>query len=104
MHRITYSTAKGKDFAYCSCRFATSQGTRDEVERQVSVHLDNVAIASTALATKTPSLKQQLDYFTERSKDPEVSEEHRRLWKQLADELRHRLGLDTSEPDSPPLW
>lgn len=48
-------------------------------------------------ASRRPSLKDQRDYFRERSGDEALTDQERTLWTQLADELDARIG-DREQP------
>lgn len=92
-HKTTIvPAANGQWQAQCSCR-KVSKVVKDylgaldwedkhhhEIER---VHQHQA---------RTPSLKDQRDYYRERAEDYSQSDQDRALWTQLAEELDHRLG------------
>jgi hypothetical protein len=89
--------------ARCTCHWAPpTDEFRWQAEDQVLAHLDAVRRVRMHNGTDNPSLKSQRDYYRSMERDPNTSRHDRVLWKQLADELSHRLGDDVRE-DQPTL-
>jgi len=101
-HRVEYVTqADGQYRAFCSCRLGSPLfGSRLEVEDWAYRHLDLARRARAHLRDRSPSIKDQYTYYTERAADPLESPENRRLWALLADGLRSRLPgpVENDEP------
>lgn len=87
----------------CSCRMTGKIGTHPEALMWVANHEQVVARVNLHARTRHPSLKDQYDYFRERSLDTAVPEHDRALWTQLADELYRRLH-DDEGVEQPPLF
>jgi len=106
-HTVTYHDLQGGLFKYqaaCRCGWRSEKRvSRQQVEDEVMNHHVHIERVKAHLGGRTPSLQSQYDYYRERAEDPKEDETARRLWKQLADELGHRLGRSASRWDQPTL-
>jgi hypothetical protein len=83
----------GRWRARCSCK-AISQWFDHESDAQdwEYSHQRGVQQARAHLNGRSPSLRDQYDYYRAREQDPDTPDEDRALWKVLADGLAHRIG------------
>lgn len=105
MHKFKrYVTTDDQHYARCSCGVSTGyQENLQQVEDAEMRHSEEVERIRTHLGTQSPSLQSQRNYYAEKAEDHRETEENRRLWKQLADELDHRLGSTPEEETLPGL-
>lgn len=68
------------------------------------VHLSYVEKVKAYLGTRTPTLTAQRDYYRLMSEDQSVPEKERDLWKQLAEELDHRVNDGPEKSEQVPLF
>lgn len=104
-HRIRYERSSGPPvthWAACSCRKWASEHrpTRKEAEDDAWRHLRDVRSAQSALR-RQPSLPATLAYYREQQNNPEQPPRDRALFKQMGDELEHRLGIGHEADDEP---
>lgn len=103
-HRVTIVGALGGvRQAVCRCGQRSAAGTAQEVEDWCLEHAIDVQRVRAHLRSAAPSLAATHGWFERQAADPENSAEDRAVWRQLADELRHRLGSETTE-DQLTLW
>jgi hypothetical protein len=104
-HRVEYTAqADGQHRAFCSCRLGSPLfPTRVESEEWGRAHLRLAARAMAHLRDRTPSLKDQYDYYLEQAQNPSETPENRRLWRLLADGLASRLPPDRNLDDTLPI-
>lgn len=99
-----FVTTDGQHYARCACGYATGY---KENEQQVGdaefQHGVDVERVKAHLGTNTPSLASQRDYYEAMAEDHRHSEHDRKLWRQLADEIAHRLGEAPEEEPLPGL-
>lgn len=96
-HRLTIRHLDHQYRAVCECRATSTYGTRQEAEDWGIKHLEQIQKVRAHLRGRTPSLATQLAWFNEQADNPNNSARDRELWRQLADELEHRIRSD--EPD-----
>jgi hypothetical protein len=96
----------GRFQARCSCNSVSNiVAQRWEAEDWGIAHRVMVERVKSALGTRSPSLKQQRDYFQSQADDTDQTREHRDLWQQLADEISQRLNEGGLDPAlQPPLF
>lgn len=88
--------------AICTCRTSSAfSANRQEIEDWVLRHQRLAEQAMTHLRSKNPSIKDQYTYYSERAVDPQETPENRRLWQQLADELRYRVPVTSTDEALP---
>lgn len=101
-HRTVVVGTTGAYQGRCACRARGSvTETHAEAMSWCDTHLKAVERARTMHGSA--SLADQRDYYRRMIEDPEVSDEDRALWTQLAEELDHRLGTD-HPIDTPPMF
>jgi hypothetical protein len=93
-HKTKYKRYGEEYRAECTCKQNSKLGTRQDAEDWIIRHHTEVQRARAHLMGRNPSLANQYGYYRKREADPNISEEDRRLWKQLADELEPRLPSD----------
>lgn len=104
-HRVIIEEDSGQYRAICNCRgsslFFVHRWEADDWRLQ---HLTLVERVRTHLSHgREPSLKAQRDYFRTQASDTTIPKDDRLLWKQLADELDHRLN-DAPSAAEEGLW
>jgi len=76
--------------ARCSCLKKSPIGDRGVAEGWWYAHQVDVERIRAHLGTRTPSLKQQHDWFLKQAENTDNEPDDRALWKQLAEEIdRH---------------
>lgn len=76
----------------CNCKSSSDfYQDRQQAEDWKIKHLILAERAMVHLRSRSPSIKDQFDYYTKMAGSTENSPEDRRLWQQLADGLRGRL-------------
>jgi hypothetical protein len=106
-HRIRYEASgtgqQREHWATCSCRKWASvhHGSRKEVEDDATKHLNDVRKARLSLSRGNPSLASQRDYYRQQQDNTMQTPRDRALFRQLADELDHRLGVGHEADDEP---
>jgi hypothetical protein len=86
-------TNDGRFYCRCSCRAHSPwYGQRYEAEDWEYRHVGAVEQARAHLNRRSPSVRDQYDYYREREADPDTPDHDRALWKMLADGLAHRVG------------
>lgn len=102
-HRVTIKGALGGPRqACCRCGEHSPIGSAQEVEDWCLAHAVKVQKVRAHLRA-APSLASVHAWYERQAADPDNPETERTLWRQLADELQHRLGTPTPE-DQPALW
>jgi hypothetical protein len=100
-HKLRYEVISSipptKHRAVCSCRAWSSpiERSHQEAEDHGLKHLRLVEQARASLGPRAVSagaLKAQRDWARDMAEDPVQPEEHRVLWRQLADEITKRIG------------
>jgi len=66
--------------------------TRHEIEDEFRKHIAEVQRARAALGRRNPSLKSERDWYRDQANNHTLPVREREMWKQLADELDHRLN------------
>jgi hypothetical protein len=97
MHKPKVIPLQGGGYV-CRCTCGASSGEkvhRQEAEDWVLVHDKEIERIRTHLATKTPRLQDERDYYRSKADDPDETPANRAIWKQLAEELSNRLNDDT---------
>jgi hypothetical protein len=90
---VIIATNEGRWYARCSCKAHSPWYDHEsEAEDWEYAHQREVQRARAHLGGRTPSTRDQYDYYRKRSVDPDISPEDRELWKVLADGLEHRVG------------
>lgn len=89
--------------AKCSCKAHSPFGSRGDAVEWEWRHHREVEKARAGLR-RTPTLRQQRDWFWEKATDLTISEHERSIWQGLADELDHRVDENTPDPDQLELW
>lgn len=103
-HRVTIVGALGGvRQAVCKCGQRSAAGNAQEVEDWCLAHAIEVQRVRAHLRSAAPSLASTYGWFERQAANPENSEADRSMWRKLAEELRHRLGVDHTE-DQPTLW
>ena len=87
-HGETEFMAKCKTCGWAGAKTINKQAAEDDV----LTHEQYVARVQASLGTRNPGLTSQRDYYLRMAEDQTVSEEHRRQWRMLADELSVRLN------------
>lgn len=90
----------GEHYARCKCGETTGyKDTLQQVEDAEMAHLRHIArVRATLGGGRTPSLADQRDYFEKMAEDHHQTDEQRRLWRQLADEMTKRVGDRNENP------
>jgi hypothetical protein len=92
----TYMTGGGDHWqAKCTCKQKSPIGPHAEAAEWEWRHRRDAQTALAHLA-RTPSLRQQRDWYQTKALDPATPPSERVLWQSLADELTARLP----EPDT----
>lgn len=101
-HKTEVFEEGGRFYGKCSCRMHTGgKLTKQAAEDELIAHLRQVERVRLHLESRNPQLKTQYAHYRKMEADPDVSEYDRRLWKQLADELERRLGVDADDDPLP---
>ena len=80
-------------YARCRCGHKTPDRLmRHHVGDDMLKHDNAIERLRLQLGTRTPSLKDQRDYYEQQAENPDLPLPERALWRQLADELTGRLG------------
>jgi hypothetical protein len=108
-HKITHfalTVEPPKHFARCSCGFRTKDYLQPHhVGDEVLRHQNAVERLRLQLGTRTPSLKNQRDYFEEMAANEGLPEADRVLWARLAEEITQRLNdRDDASSQQPGLF
>jgi hypothetical protein len=94
--------------ARCTCGWTPDPSktfrTKDMVMDQVRQHERIVERARIAANRGAGSISADLRHFDAMAANPNVSAEHRALWRQLAEELRARLGTKPTDDEQPSLF
>jgi hypothetical protein len=97
------SIAGGQDAvqAKCNCKWRSPVGSRADAYAAELEHHRDVRRAQAGLR-RTPSLRQEREWYLEQATNYANSREERELWQRLAEELSTRIA----EPDLEqlPLW
>lgn len=102
MHKTKVVPLNGGGYVTrCNCGWKHPGETPDRqvAEDWIRVHEKAIERIRTHLATKTPRLQDERDYYRSKADDPDETPENRAIWKQLADELSVRLN-DDGPPDA----
>lgn len=96
MHQTSIRAHDGQWRAVCSCDqgslYSDHKWEADDWAREHIASIDRVRL----LGASSPSLRDQYRWFRSREKDPRTPQQERNMWKQLADELEHRMGPSES--------
>lgn len=99
-HEVTYYGSHNPDRHWASCKcgweslkYLTAQLAEDDVLDHLT-YIDKVR----AHLSRTPSLRQQRNYFRSQAENPLTKPGWVPIWAQLADELDHRLNDGAHEP------
>lgn len=77
----------------CTCGARSGWlAAKQPVEDWKFLHEQMIEKVRAHLGTRTPTLKQQRNYFESMALSPDASTKDRLLWQQLADEITIRLG------------
>ena len=71
-------------------------------EDWVAEHMALVQKVRTHLTTRSPSLTDQRDYYRTMQLNPETPPGDVPLWRQLADEIEHRMGKPVTDQEPLP--
>lgn len=83
-------------FIHCTCGWTRRGLTKQPLEDEFLVHEAEALRLRASLSTTPPSLRSQRDYYRQQEEACE-DERQRAQWKQLADEIEHRLN-DSADP------
>ena len=107
-HTIQVDEANPSDWiARCRCGWVPPMKrylTRDMVLDEVRKHERQVERVRIAQRRGGGTLKGDYQHAAAMAANENVSEDDRRLWQQLADELGKRLGTEPTEVDQPMLF
>lgn len=88
--------------AFCSCLMNSGWfNFRWQAEDWIRVHDELVNRVRAHLRNRTPSIRDQFNWYTKQSEDENNSAEERALWHQLAEEIRYRLSGTTDQDALP---
>lgn len=100
-HEVRYSNSRSGARAYCNCgESSVALPNKQDAEEWHLRHLSGVR-AERARRKGPPSLKSQRDYYLAQAESATQSDDDRRLWRSLADELTRRLEPPVTSEDQP---
>lgn len=102
-HKIKTIEERGMVYGTCTCRAQSPLFRHDwQVEDWGMLHRQAIERIRTHLENKNPRLEKSYEWYRHKADDPETPEGDRPIWKQLADEIGHRLNIEGSTDDDQP--
>lgn len=97
IHDVTITGRRWAWVPFCTCGWHHEEYTaltHQQAEQWERQHLADVKFVRLNKGPKSMSVKSQWKYYNEQAGDRNNKPEHRKLWQQLADELRRFIEDD----------